>query len=160
MTCVEGSSVTVTTLLAHASGQWISSDLTMTAQRQIKDGGGWEKLDTPQAIGSCITYARRYALAAMAGVAPEDDDAEGAQGRRSIRVAGGSASAGDARGGEVMAAAAMLVRKRCGRKRHAVPTNHAVYMRQWRMGRFARAIYLAELAWASRMAYQTGRSNG
>jgi hypothetical protein len=79
---VEGSSVTVTTLLAHASGQWISSDLTMTAQRQIKDGGGWEKLDTPQAIGSCITYARRYALAAMAGVAPEDDDAEGAQGRR------------------------------------------------------------------------------
>ena len=79
---VEGSSVTVTTLLAHASGQWISSDLTMTAQRQIKDGGGWEKLDTPQAIGSCITYARRYALAAMAGVAPEDDDAEGAQGQR------------------------------------------------------------------------------
>ena len=79
---VEGSSVTVTTLLAHASGQWISSDLTMTAQRQIKDGGGWEKLDSPQAIGSCITYARRYALAAMAGVAPEDDDAEGAQGRR------------------------------------------------------------------------------
>ena len=79
---VEGSSVTVTTLLAHASGQWISSDLTMTAQRQMKDGGGWEKLDSPQAIGSCITYARRYALAAMAGVAPEDDDAEGAQGRR------------------------------------------------------------------------------
>ena len=79
---VEGSSVTVTTLLAHASGQWISSDLTMTAQRQMKDGGGWEKLDSPQAIGSCITYARRYALAAMAGVAPEDDDGEGAQGLR------------------------------------------------------------------------------
>jgi hypothetical protein len=79
---VDGSSVTVTTLLAHASGQWISSDLTMTAQRQMKDGGGWEKLDSPQAIGSCITYARRYALAAMAGVAPEDDDGEGAQGRR------------------------------------------------------------------------------
>ena len=79
---VEGSSVTVTTLLAHASGQWISSDLTMTAQKQIKDGGGWEKLDSPQAIGSCITYARRYALAAMAGVAPEDDDGEGAEGRR------------------------------------------------------------------------------
>ena len=79
---VDGSSVTVTTLLAHSSGQWISSDLTMIAQRQLKDRGGWEKLDSPQAIGSCTTYARRYGLAAMVGVAPEDDDAEGAEGRR------------------------------------------------------------------------------
>jgi len=78
---VEGSAVTVTTILMHESGQWISSDLTMQAQRQLKDGGGWEKLDTPQAIGSVITYARRYALAAMAGVAPEDDDGEGGGGR-------------------------------------------------------------------------------
>ena len=79
---VDGSSVTVTTLLAHSSGQWISSDLTMIAQRQLKDRGGWEKLDSPQAIGSCTTYARRYGLSAMVGVAPEDDDAEGAEGGR------------------------------------------------------------------------------
>jgi hypothetical protein len=32
--------------------------------------------NTPQSVGSAITYARRYALAAMAGVAPEDDDGE------------------------------------------------------------------------------------
>ena len=31
-----------------------------------------------QAMGSCITYGRRYALAAIAGVAPEDDDGEAA----------------------------------------------------------------------------------
>jgi hypothetical protein len=68
--CAKGSVVTVTTLLAHASGEWIQSDLTMAAQQ-----------NTPQAIGSCITYARRYALASMVGVAPEDDDAEAAQGR-------------------------------------------------------------------------------
>jgi len=63
----EGAQVTVTTLLLHASGEWISSDLTMTAQQ-----------NTPQGIGSCITYARRYALASMVGVAPEDDDGNAA----------------------------------------------------------------------------------
>ncbi len=82
MPSAEGSKVTVTTLLLHKSGQWISSDLTMTAKRQLKDGGGWEELDNPQAIGSTITYARRYALQSVAGVAPEDDDGERAQGRQ------------------------------------------------------------------------------
>lgn len=62
-----GPQVTVTTILLHASGEWISADLTMTAQQS-----------TPQAIGSCITYARRYALAAMVGIAPEDDDGNAA----------------------------------------------------------------------------------
>lgn len=62
--------VTVTTLLMHASGQWIESELSMTP----KDDG-------PQAIGTCTSYARRYALAAIVGVYQEDDDAEGAEGR-------------------------------------------------------------------------------
>ena len=82
MPSAEGSKVTVTTILCHSSGQWMSSELTMTAKRQLKDGGGWEELDTPQAIGSTITYARRYALQSVAGVAPEDDDGERAQGRQ------------------------------------------------------------------------------
>lgn len=59
-----GPNVTVTTILAHSSGEWIEGELTMTAQQ-----------NTPQGIGSCLTYARRYALASMVGVAPEDDDA-------------------------------------------------------------------------------------
>ena len=62
--------VIVTTLLMHESGQWIESELTM-----------WPKDGTPQAIGSCISYARRYALAAIVGVYQADDDAEGAHGR-------------------------------------------------------------------------------
>lgn len=66
----DGARVTVTTILTHSSGEWISTDLTMTSAQS-----------TPQAIGSCITYARRYALASLVGVAPEDDDGEGAQGR-------------------------------------------------------------------------------
>lgn len=65
-----GRSVTVETTLVHSSGEWISDSLTMTAQQ-----------DTPQAIGSCITYARRYALSAMVGVAPEDDDGNAASQR-------------------------------------------------------------------------------
>lgn len=59
--------VTVCTRLAHASGQWVEDDLT------VMPG----KMD-PQGIGSTITYLRRYALSAITGVAPEDDDANSA----------------------------------------------------------------------------------
>ena len=62
--------VTVTTILAHKSGEWVERDLILTAQQA-----------TPQAVGSAITYGRRYGLGAMVGVAPEDDDAEAAEGR-------------------------------------------------------------------------------
>jgi hypothetical protein len=63
----EDAKVTVTTILTHSSGEYLASDLTMTATQ-----------NTPQGIGSCITYARRYALASMVGVAPEDDDGNAA----------------------------------------------------------------------------------
>ena len=73
--------VTVTTILAHSSGQWISEVLTMTAWFQAQ-GEPLAPSERPQALGSAITYARRYALAAMVGVAPDDDDdGEGAEGR-------------------------------------------------------------------------------
>lgn len=56
-------SVNLITQLSHTSGQWMRSKLTMIPMKQ-----------DPQGIGSCITYARRYALAAMAGVYQIDDD--------------------------------------------------------------------------------------
>ena len=84
---VDGATVTVTTLLAHSSGQWISEDLSMTSKRQLKDGGGWEIVDNPQGLGSTITYARRYALCAMAGIAPDDDDGNDGSGRGSQAAA-------------------------------------------------------------------------
>lgn len=62
--------VSVTTLLTHKSGQYISDTLTMPVSQR-----------SPQVIGSAITYARRYALSAMVGIAPEDDDGEGAEAR-------------------------------------------------------------------------------
>jgi hypothetical protein len=65
-----GQRVTVTTILGHKSGQWWASDLTMSATQ-----------NTPQGIGSAITYGRRYGLSAMAGIASEDDDGHAASQR-------------------------------------------------------------------------------
>lgn len=66
----QGIQVTVTTRLLHVSGQWIEGDV----RTEAKDA-------SPQSVGSAITYLRRYALQSFIGVAPEDDDAEAAQGR-------------------------------------------------------------------------------
>lgn len=68
----DGATVTVVTTLTHKSGQWMSGSLTMKPAKA-----------DPQGIGSCITYARRYALAAAVGVAPEDDDGNAATGNGS-----------------------------------------------------------------------------
>jgi hypothetical protein len=68
----EARAVLVTTL-CHASGEWIKSYCPILT-----------KDDSPQALGSAITYARRYALAAMVGLAQIDDDAEAAQGRHKV----------------------------------------------------------------------------
>lgn len=69
--------VFVKTTLAHSSGQWIVGALPV----KTKD-------ESPQAQGSGITYARRYALAAIVGLAQIDDDAEAAQGRTGINPRG------------------------------------------------------------------------
>lgn len=66
----DDSGVYVVTTLAHSSGQWMRSRLRLTP-----------KDDTPQAMGSAITYGRRYALAAAVGVAQVDDDGNAASGK-------------------------------------------------------------------------------
>lgn len=64
--------IILTTLLMHSSGEWLSSDLIVTPNKQ----------NDPQAVGSALTYARRYALSAILGIcSEEDDDAEVAVGR-------------------------------------------------------------------------------
>ena len=67
MPCESGN-ICLRTTLMHSSGQWIASQLTMKADNS-----------SPQKIGSVMTYARRYALAAILGVGQEDDDAQSAQ---------------------------------------------------------------------------------
>jgi hypothetical protein len=61
--------VSVTTILMHASGQFIEGTLTLRPTK-----------NDPQGVGSAITYARRYSLMAFAGVAPDDDDGNAASG--------------------------------------------------------------------------------
>lgn len=63
------------TTLAHSSGEWMAGEMPVLT-----------KDSSPQAQGSGITYARRYALAAIVGLAQIDDDAETAQGRKPLTV--------------------------------------------------------------------------
>jgi hypothetical protein len=72
------------TTLAHSSGEWIAGEMPVLMSVQGKSGEFKEV--TPQAQGSGITYARRYALAAIVGLAQVDDDAEAAQGRKPLTV--------------------------------------------------------------------------
>ena len=52
------------TVLAHSSGEWISSDWPVCPL---------EDMASPKRMGTALTYARRYALFALAGIAGEDD---------------------------------------------------------------------------------------
>jgi hypothetical protein len=56
--------ITLTTVLAHASGEWIASDWPVCA---VSDTA------TPRRMGAALTYARRYALFTLVGIAGEDD---------------------------------------------------------------------------------------
>ena len=58
------------TMLLHSSGQYITSHYSIPVSK-----------NDAQAYGSALTYARRYALAAIVGVYQDDDDANGATGK-------------------------------------------------------------------------------
>lgn len=58
---------TLETMLAHESGEWIKGTQPLLGKQD------------PQGIASASTYARRYGLMAILGVAPEDDDGNTAQ---------------------------------------------------------------------------------
>jgi hypothetical protein len=59
--------VAVKTMLLHTSGQWISGEMEVPCAKQDAHG-----------VGSATTYARRFSLSAVVGVAPVDDDGNGA----------------------------------------------------------------------------------
>lgn len=70
-TAFEGSLVEVTTLVAHAGGGFVSSVASCVPAKTDAQG-----------IGAATTYLRRYGLAAMTGVAQEDDDGQSASHNR------------------------------------------------------------------------------
>jgi len=56
--------VRLSTVLAHASGEWIASDWPVCSISETA---------TPHRMGAALTYARRYALFTLVGIAGEDD---------------------------------------------------------------------------------------
>src|SRR5262245_63798782 len=56
--------VNLTTVLAHSSGEWIASDWPVCPIAEI---------ERPHRMGAALTYARRYALFTLVGIAGEDD---------------------------------------------------------------------------------------
>jgi hypothetical protein len=60
----EGNMASVETILTHESGEWMSGICSAPVQKS-----------DPQGVGSALTYLRRYSLAAVCGLAQEDDDA-------------------------------------------------------------------------------------
>jgi hypothetical protein len=71
--------VRVTTRLIHSSGEWLECSLELPVPEP-------KGITMAQAIGSAVTYGRRYTLAALCGVgAEEDDDGSGTGQARSLR---------------------------------------------------------------------------
>lgn len=64
----------LTTRLIHSSGEWIEDTLVIPLPKQ-----------DPQGYGSAMTYARRYALAAMTGLYQDDDDGNAGSGHVSTQ---------------------------------------------------------------------------
>src|SRR5712671_3676891 len=56
--------VSLTTVLAHASGEWIASDWPVCTLSEMA---------VPRRMGAALTYARRYGLFTLVGIAGEDD---------------------------------------------------------------------------------------
>lgn len=66
---------TLITILMHESGQSLTAETSLMLDKQ-----------TMQGMGSAITYARRYALSAILGIAAEDDDdGNGASSARNVQ---------------------------------------------------------------------------
>jgi len=63
-TAIDHDVINLTTVLAHASGEWIASDWPVC---------GISATATPHRLGTALTYARRYALFTLVGIAGEDD---------------------------------------------------------------------------------------
>ena len=65
-TAIDGDSglIRLTTTLVHASGEWVSSDWPVCPVSETA---------APHRLGAALTYARRYALFTLVGIAGEDD---------------------------------------------------------------------------------------
>lgn len=71
----EDGRATLDTVVVHESGEWLAGLAGSPIQKQ-----------DPQGVGSALTYLRRYAVAAVAGIAQVDDDGNAGAGRDDVDV--------------------------------------------------------------------------
>ena len=96
--------IRLTTTLAHSSGEWLSSDWPVCPVSETA---------APQRMGAALTYARRYALFTLVGIAGEDDlDAPDLDAVLKAETGGPSGPNGRATNGHASAAATSEVRRR------------------------------------------------
>jgi hypothetical protein len=100
--------VSLTTVLAHSSGEWIASDWPVCALSEMA---------TPRRMGAALTYARRYALFTLVGIAGEEDldapDMGGQPGsREKFTPKGNGAEVGHANGKDVVLGVFSTTRRR------------------------------------------------
>lgn len=73
---VDAETSLLVTRLSHVSGQWVESRFPLNFDQ------------SPQGVGSSLTYFRRYSLLALLCVAAEDDDGASAQSSSTVKRAG------------------------------------------------------------------------
>ena len=64
---ISASAIRIRTILLHESGEWIRSELTVPCAAS-------KGINPAQAMGSAISYGRRYGLSALIGISADDDD--------------------------------------------------------------------------------------
>ena len=64
----------LTTILTHSSGQWMRASYKMQPLESVVDSKAQLRAVTPQAVGSVISYQRRYAIGAVLSLNIDDDN--------------------------------------------------------------------------------------
>jgi len=113
--------INLTTMLAHASGEWIASDWPVC---MVADTA------TPHRMGAALTYARRYALFTLVGIAGEDDldapDLSAPAAQEAGKFPGGKTNGSGLSGGglaRAQAEARPLPRRHSGKAAQPIPRN-------------------------------------
>ena len=112
----EAGLIQLTTLLAHSSGEWMSSDWPVCPVSETA---------APHRMGAALTYARRYALFTLVGIAGEDDldapDLPTLELKGEVGIAPQSAASGRSGNGHASAAATTAIATSRPQRRSSIP---------------------------------------